>query len=59
VLLSWQQLQGLQLLAAAGACHREVAAALVSGGAKGPADFLWGQQLRHYYHVDTGQLQVG
>jgi hypothetical protein len=59
VLLTWQQLYGLRLLVASGTCHREVAAALVEGGAKGPADFLWGQQLRHYYQEATGQLQVG
>jgi hypothetical protein len=58
VMLTWQQLQGLQLLAAAGTCHKEVAAALVEGGGKGPADFLWGRHLRHYYEEATGQLQV-
>jgi hypothetical protein len=56
--LSWQQLRGLQLLVASATCHREVAAALVEAGAKGPADFAWGQQLRHYYQEEDGQLQV-
>lgn len=57
-LLTTQQVLGLQLLVAAGTCHREVSAALVSAGAHGPAAFEWGQQLRLYWQPEEGQLQV-
>jgi hypothetical protein len=30
----------------------------VEAGAKGPACFAWGQQLRHYYQEETRTLQV-
>lgn len=57
--LTQQQLRGLQVLIAAGICHREVAAHLVAVKCQGPADFEWGQQLRYYWQADTRQLQVG
>lgn len=56
--LTRQQLLGLQLLVAAGTCHREVAAALVAAGVQGASDFEWGQQLRLYWQAEEGQLQV-
>lgn len=56
--LTQQQVLGLQALAAAAACHREVAAALV-GAETGAVSFDWIKQLRHYWQADTGELKVG
>jgi hypothetical protein len=56
--LSQQQVLGLQALASAAACHRDVAAALVAAGADGITSFEWGKQLRHYWQPDTQELQV-
>lgn len=56
--LSQQQVLGLQALASAAACHREVAAALVATGADGITSFEWGKQLQHYWQADNQELQV-
>lgn len=56
--LTQQQVLGLQALAAAAACHREVAAALVAADT-GAVSFDWIKQLRHYWQADTGELKVG
>lgn len=56
--LTRQQLLGLQLLVAAGTCHREMSTALVAAGVQSSSHFEWGQQLRYYWQADEEQLQV-
>lgn len=56
--LSPQQRAGLQALVTAAACHRDVALKLVASGADSPASFEWARHLRHYWNLDTEDLQV-
>jgi hypothetical protein len=56
--LSQQQVLGLQALASAAACHRDVAAALVAADVEGVSSFEWVKQLRHYWDPETQELKV-
>jgi hypothetical protein len=56
--LSQQQILGLQALASAAACHRDIAAALVAADVEGVTAFEWDKQLRHSWDAQTQELKV-